>query len=160
MIDPAVMKNVGLAIAICLAVAAMSVDASRKDAPEWTKFDEYSELSLKSQQQRLKNLIFQLRAAPDRIAVIVAYGGEKTCPDEAKSRASLMRQFLLKNGIGAQRIRVVDAGYQRQWTITLFIGPREAPAITPQWLSSFDDHLDLSQVKMLKSCTGLRKSGL
>src|SRR5688572_26928381 len=150
------MKSFALVITIYLAAVSMSVHALGNDTPLWTKFDEYSEISQKSQQQRLKNFVFQLRAVPNQIAIIVAYGGEKTCPEEAKLRASRVRQLLLKSGIDAQRIRVVDAGYQRRWTISLFIGPPDAPPITPQYLSSFDGHLDLNKVKMFRSCAGLK----
>src|SRR5262245_1717843 len=130
------MRMVTLLIAIYLA-ASTHLQVVTTDVPLWTKFDEFSEITPKAQQHRLKNFIFQLRAAPNNIAVIVAYGGEKTCPGEARSRASRVRQILLKNGVDARRIRVVDAGYERQWMITLFIGPPDAPPITPEWLNSF-----------------------
>ena len=72
----------------------MNVYAFTNDVPLWFKFDEYSEISQKSQQQRLKDFIFQLRAAPSEVAVIVAYGGAKTCPGEAKLPASRVRQLV------------------------------------------------------------------
>jgi len=143
-------------LVIFLATTSMTVVVFGRDVPLWMKFDEFVEMSQKDQQQRLKNFILQLRAVPDQISVIVAYGGEKTCPEEAKLRASRVRQFLLKSGISAKRIRVVDAGYQRKWTIALFIGPPDASPITPQWLSGFDGQLDVSQVKVLPSCAGLK----
>jgi hypothetical protein len=150
------MKNVGLVMSLYLAIASMNVHALTRDVPLWTKFDEYSEISQKSQQQRLKDFIFQLRAEPKRIAVIVAYGGEKTCPEEAKLRASRVRHFLLRSGIDAHRIRLVDAGYQRRWTISLFIGPPDAAPITSQRVNTYDGHIDPSQVEMFRGCKGLK----
>ena len=152
----ALMKEIGLLMAIYLAAASMNLCASTYDVPPWFKFDEYSAISQKAQQQRLKNFIFQLRSLPNQIAVIVVYGGEKTCPEEAKLRASRVRQFLLKSGVEPHQIRVVDGGYQREWTIALFFGPSDAPPLTAQELNSFDGHLDLSKVKIFRSCAGLK----
>ena len=71
-------------------------------------------------------------------------------------RASRVRQFLFKSGIRANRIRLVDAGYQRRWTISLFLGPPDAPPINSQYVNSFDGHIDPSQVKMFRGCKGLK----
>jgi hypothetical protein len=150
------MRIVTLFILICLATVPIGINASTKDVPPWTKFDEYSEIPEKAEQRRLKNFIFQLRESPDQIGVIVAYGGENTCPGEAQVRASRVRRFLLKNGIHAQRIKVVDAGYQREWRISLFIGAADSPPLTSQSLNSYDGHIDVSEVKTLHSCKGLK----
>jgi hypothetical protein len=154
------MRNVALVIAIYLACAWMNLRALSNDLPQWTKFDEYSEISLKSEQRRLKDFIFQLRALPGQIAVIVAYGGQESCPREAELRASRTRQLLLKSGVSAESIRVVDAGFQKHWTISLFIGPPDAYPITSQSLNVYDAHIDPGLVKMLRSCKGLKRQRL
>jgi len=150
------MRNLSRIIVIYFASVSMNVDASPNDVM-WTKFDEWSEISQKAEQQRLKNFVFQLRESPGQIAVIAAYGGEKTCPGEAELRAARVRQFLLRKGIAAQRIRVVDAGYQRQWTISLFIGVPDFPPITSETLNRYGGYLDSRQVKILSSCKGLKR---
>src|SRR5215510_2901778 len=130
------MGKIALVIAICLSPFLMNTRASIRHVPPWVKFDEYSEISDKAQQQRVKNFVFQLRATRGSVAVIVASGGAKSCPDEAKQRAARVRQLLLRSGIDAHSIRVVDAGYEKQWTIALFLGPRDAPPITAESLRS------------------------
>ncbi len=94
------------------------------------KFDEYGNIPFRDEKARLDNLAFyMLRDEPNFIAYIVAYGGRRSCRNEAQLRANRAKNYLVsRRGISAERVIIIDGGYREELTVELFVFPREADA--------------------------------
>ncbi len=118
----------------------------------WVKFDEYSNISSKKEKARLKNFVIQLREWKDSTAYIVAHAGRRSCKGEGQARANRVKNYLIHSGVESSRINIIDAGYQEEWTIELYLAPREAPPLTRALIN--DTHLELrkDQVQIFEHC--------
>ena len=148
------MAIVVTAVLVCAELISMATRCESAHADEyWRKFDEFSNLSFKKQKQRLANFVVQLRAEPSSMAYIVAHAGRVSCRNEAQKRANRVRNYLISAGqIDPRRIKTIDAGYQNDWVIALYIAPDSVPPLTKDIISWTDGHLSANEIKVLKKC--------
>ena len=121
----------------------------------WIKFDEYSNISWKQETKRLDTFITQLRHTEQAQAYLIAYGGRRSCPDEARLRAERVKNYILRSGVlSVERITIIDAGYREQWSIALKIGVVGGPQLTKKFVQEVEvePSISESQVKILKRC--------
>jgi hypothetical protein len=119
----------------------------------WAKFDEYGGISSKKEKFRLKNFVIQLRGWKTSAAFIVAHAGRRSCKGEAQARADRVKKYLIESGgIEANRISTIDAGYREEWTIELYLAPREAPPLTLEIIKWSHSGLRPDQVQILGHC--------
>jgi hypothetical protein len=126
----------------------------------WRKFDEFSKLSFQKQKQRLGNFILQLQAEHGAVAYVVSYAGRVSCPNEAQNRANQLRNYLISAGrLEPKRIKTIDAGYNEEWVIELWIAPELAPPLTREGVRGGWLHLSADEVKVVAKCnrSGPRK---
>ncbi len=118
------------------------------------KFDEYSNIPFEKEKVRLNEFISVLRSDPSQTAYIVAYAGRQACVGEAKERANRVKNYLQRaGGIRPARLKTVDAGYQKEWQIDLYVAPANALPHMSEVIASTDAHLPLSEVSIVK-CKG------
>ena len=113
-----------------------------------TLFESYDKsMSNKEVKDRLDALGLYMNEASSFRAYIISYGGRRSCPGEALMRAQLAKNYLSKlKGVNPQRIRVLDGGFQDQWTVELWIGATGAFAPTPM------PSIDRRDVQTTRSC--------
>ena len=117
------------------------------------KFDEYGGISSKKEKLRLKNFVIQLREWKSSNAFIVAHAGRRSCKGEAQARASRIKKYLVQSGgIEASRINTIDAGYEEEWSIELFVAPHGVPLLTLADLKGARAELQADQVQIRGEC--------
>jgi hypothetical protein len=106
------------------------VSRSIRINPECTspsRFDTYCDLSLRAEESRLDVLARSLKADPNSAAYILAYAGQGACIWEAEWRANRAKKYLVeKRGIKSDRVITMDGGFRENFTIELFVSPRDA----------------------------------
>lgn len=86
------------------------------------KFDEYASIQPKDERRRLTDFAIQLKAQPNTVAYIIAYGGSRSWSGEAQCRASRAKSYLAQTqGIRPDRIVTIDGGYRQEATTELYI---------------------------------------
>jgi hypothetical protein len=94
------------------------------------KFDEFGDINCEDEMARLDNFAIQLQAEPDKIGVMIFYGGRHfrgRLPKrgEAAARAARLKPYLVeRRGLRADQVLVFDGGYAEEWHVTLWIAPR------------------------------------
>lgn len=96
-------------------------------------FESYDrQMSEEQVRERLDSLALYLKSASSFRAYIVSYAGRKACRGEALTRARFVRDYLSKiRGIRSQRVRLIDGGFQEEWTVQLWTGAEGALRPTP-----------------------------
>lgn len=119
-----------------------------------TIFESYdTSMSSTQVKDRLDALGLYMKEAPSFLAYIISYGGRRSCPGEALMRAQFAKDYLSKlKGINPQRIRILDGGFQDQWTVELWTGAKGAFAPTPM------PTVDRRKVHIIRNCK-LKSSG-
>ena len=110
------------------------------------KIDEYGDLSPGDEKARLDNFAAELKNDPDTTGYIISYAGRRARVNEAQSRATRAKNYLVSgHGIVAGRVVIIDGGYREDRTVELFVIPRDAtaPAASPT--------VDPSEVITIKS---------
>jgi hypothetical protein len=154
-------------VLICFVLASVPSFSVREEsvavaAPDitWVKFDEYSNIRFAEEKRRLNDFVTQLRGQRTATAYIVGHAGRRSCKGEAQARAERAKKYLIRSGgIEASRIRMIDAGYWEEWTIELYIGPRNAPPLTAEILKTFQSTIPPEQAQIVRNCAG-KFSGL
>ena len=98
------------------------------------KFDEYGNIRWSDEKARLDNFAIQLSNSKDMVGCIQVYAGQKARFAEARLRANRARKYLLDvRHISPERVKIIDAGYRQELTVTLWIVSAEAqpPLSTP-----------------------------
>lgn len=98
------------------------------------KPDEYGDVCWKREKEVLRNVAIQLRNEPEARAYLIYYAGRRTpSMGAAQRRGSRAKEFLLKLGIGPERILAVDGGFREEFTWEVWFVPPGAtpPAATP-----------------------------
>lgn len=102
----------------------------KTDLPD--KIDEFGNIPLKEEQERLNHLAHLLRELPDTQGYLIAYAGRRARAREARSWAECAKNYLVnERGIEARRIVTIDGGHREEFTIDLFLVPRGAAGPTP-----------------------------
>jgi hypothetical protein len=97
------------------------------------KFDEYGLIPKKEEETRLNNFAFQLKST-DRsfLGYILVYAGQLTSIKEAHQRGVRVKAYLVKRGVEATRLFIVDGGYREESTVELFVTIRDTIPPTPR----------------------------
>src|SRR5690349_19831364 len=137
-------EDLNTMLATCASVNRQAMFNSKSDQ-EVSKFEEYRKgMNQKQITERLDALALYLKENPKFRAYLVSYAGRVACPGEAKKRVQLARDYLVRvKGANHDRITLVDAGYQDEWTIELWTGFR-APTAMPT--------INRSEVRILRRC--------
>jgi hypothetical protein len=103
-------------------------------------FDQYEDISLKDEQQRLDRLAKYLTTEGSGSAVfVVAYAGRRSCLWEAEWRSNRAKKYLVDSyKVGASRVITVDGGFRDNLTVDLFTSPHDScgPFPTPSLMGS------------------------
>lgn len=103
-------------------------------------YDQYQDISLKDEQQRLDRLGRYLTGEDSGAgAYLVAYAGRTSCFREAKLRADRARRYLQANyKLDASRVITVDGGFRDNLTVDIFTSAHDTcgPFPTPSLMSS------------------------
>lgn len=96
--------------------------------------DQYSAISTNEERERLDRLANRLKLEPlESVAYIVSYAGQKACIRESDWRAKRARQYLTeRHAIPSSRLVTVDGGFKQNWTVELYIKPRDACGPLPK----------------------------
>ena len=139
------------ALALFVQKAQSYRHCSNRQDVAWTKFDEYSNISFDKEKARLNEFISLLRAEPNVTAYILAYAGQQACAGEAQERANRAKNYLRRaGGIRPARLQIVDAGYQENWQIDLYVAPPNSLPLMYEVIASNDGHLTRANVKVVK----------
>jgi hypothetical protein len=102
---------------------------------ESRKIDSFGAIDCEDEMARLDNFAIELQNAPDAQGYIFVYGGRRdTKRDEVQVRGSRMKRYLVENrGVSAHRVRLLNSGYRENFTVELWLVPRDdsAPTATP-----------------------------
>jgi hypothetical protein len=91
------------------------------------KFDVYGALHKPDEMARLDNFAIELQNEPVATAYIITYGGSKSTPSVAKTRANFAKNYLVNTrGISGDRIVTMDGGLQQLPGTELWIVPTGA----------------------------------
>jgi hypothetical protein len=111
------------------------------------KIDEYGAIGPKEEQSRLDEFARRLRAERTTQAYIIAYGGRRSWPGEARDRANCAKDYLVKKqGIDKRRVVTVDGGYHEEAVVALYTGlenggpPSASPTVDPRTVQIIKDH--------------------
>ncbi len=81
------------------------------------KFDEYGDLTINKERERLNDFALMLKGEPKTQGYIIAYAGRRARVAEA--------------GIDRARVVTVDGGYREQLMIELFLGAKDGAEPVP-----------------------------
>lgn len=106
-------------------------------------FDSYGKIPFEDAKARLDTFVIQLfesnKAKPKTRGFILAYAGRAAHDAEAKTVADCAKNYLVKvRGADPDSIVAVDAGYQNEFTVELYILPNDAyppmlkPTVSPK----------------------------
>jgi hypothetical protein len=87
---------------------------------------------IKVAKEKLDVLIEQLKAEHQSDLWLLSYGGKRACVWEAKRRAEAVKMYLVNNGISSRRIVTVDAGFQTEWAVELWLVIHDTPGPSPR----------------------------
>jgi hypothetical protein len=102
------------------------------------KFDEYGDLKVTEEDERLDLLVQQVGREIETQIYIVVYAGRRAHIGDALARAKRIKDYLVKvRGIDKERIVTVDGGYRERLTVELFgrlkggATPTPSPTVCP-----------------------------
>ncbi len=111
---------------ICIMPALALAQEPFKTAPqilEPDKFDEWGDLRLNDENVHLDKIANQAKEWPLSIIHIVVHAGQTACVGEAKARGIRAKNYLVEQGIEAERINLVDAGWRKEVSVQVWIWP-------------------------------------
>jgi hypothetical protein len=126
-------------IILCiLIVAGVTNEGSGRTGQEsgrdaiYTQFEEYDASTLQEKiRARIDAFAEHLKLNPSLRAVVISYGGKKSCRNEALLRARLLTRYLSElHGIPSNRVTTQNGGYRNDWVVELWIG---SPGATRPW---------------------------
>ncbi|MEN3329786.1 MAG: hypothetical protein V7638_4593 [Acidobacteriota bacterium] len=111
-----------------LAYRRLVNDQSSKGPPyTFPKFDEYGNLSFTNEKKRLDYFAHELKSVPNESGYIVEYRSKRH-NQKPLARAKRAKDYLVRvKGVDANRLLLVNGGYQREFKIELRLGPVSSP---------------------------------
>ncbi len=104
--------------------------------PTWTgsiKFDEYGVLSQAEEETRLNRFAFQLKSTEKSfLGYILVYGGRSSSPREAHEYGVRAKAYLVKQGVEATQLFVVEGGRREELMVELFVTLKDTIPPTPK----------------------------
>jgi hypothetical protein len=119
------MKHINCGFILITILLAAHVQA----ASPISKFDQFGDINCEDEYARLDNFAIHLQNEPSAQGYIIFYGGRRfrgRLPrvGEAAARAGRLKPYLVnRRGIPAERVVVIDGGYQETFQIALWIVP-------------------------------------
>jgi hypothetical protein len=112
------------------------------------KFAEWGDIRLVDERVQLDKIANQLKEWRLSLVYLVIHAGPIACSGEAKARGIRAKNYLLKQGIGSERIVWIDAGWTKDLLVEVWIWPPEfgRPKLAP------DESLKRSQVVIEPNC--------
>ena len=103
--------------------------------------------------KKLEAFSAELRADNQYYALLLSYAGKQACKREASKRGLAVKSYLVRKGIPSKRIKVVDAGYQDEWVVELYlvINGKKGPPLSPT--------VERKRVQMIERHTAICKTG-
>lgn len=94
--------------------------------------DTYHNVPFEAEKAVLDNFAISLLEAPEKEGYLIAYAGRCGRDAEAHERAERAKSYLVgERGIKPERIVTIDGGHREEFTVELYIVPRQAPAPIP-----------------------------
>lgn len=144
------MKFIGILFCICFFAAVAAAQPVKPPPlmhfPE--RFDQWGDLPPIEENARLRKVALKARQDRQSIVYLFIHAGQTACVDEAKSRGTRVKNYLIRRGIPSKRIVPVDAGWRKEPSVQVWIWPPEPgmPAI------AHDGNLNQSDVTLEKDC--------
>lgn len=113
--------------------------------PPSVRVDSYGSLHIEKEKERLNAFAAALTNQPGAMGYILAYGGRNSVARAAGTIGQRARAYLVKQGIHADRIVIIDGGFKETLTVDLWLVP--TAALPPKPEPAFDP----TQVKPIKS---------
>jgi hypothetical protein len=110
------------------------------------RYDQWGDLRFVDETVHLNKIANQLKEWRLSIAYIVIHAGQKACDGEAKARGIRARNYLLKLGIGPERVVWLDGGWKKELSVDVWIWPPELGR------PKVDESLKRDQVMIEKKC--------
>lgn len=106
----------------------LDVQTNRKGPPyTFPKFDEYGDLPFTKEKERLDYFAQELKSVKGEPGYIIEYRNRRKT-QKPLARAKRAKEYLVKvKGVEANRILLVNGGYQRDFKIELRLGPLNSP---------------------------------
>lgn len=106
----------------------LDVQTSRKGPPyTFPKFDEYGDLPFTKEKERLDYFAQELKSVKGEPGYIIEYRNRRKT-QKPLARAKRAKEYLVKvKGVDANRIILVNGGYQKDFKIELRLGPLNSP---------------------------------
>jgi hypothetical protein len=109
------------------------------DITQPRKIDEYGDIPLGEEQQRLDNLAVELQNDPTSQTSLICYGGKRSGPRAAMRRCERAKNYLISSrGIEVRRVFIIDGGYREGPTVEAWIvpfgaqPPQPSPTVFPR----------------------------
>lgn len=140
-----------------LIIISIFLATSVEAASPLSKFDEFGDVNCEDEYARLDNFAIQLQNTPGARGYILFYGGRRfrgRLPrvGEAAVRAGRLKPYLVnRRGVPAERVVVINGGYQEDFKIELWI---VAPGVEPP---EPDNTVPASQIKFRKGKVNRRQ---
>ncbi|MFL6331827.1 MAG: hypothetical protein ACJ754_00630 [Pyrinomonadaceae bacterium] len=103
------------------------------------KIDEYGDIPLGVEKQRLDNIAVELENDPTSQTCLICYGGRRGGPRAAMRRCERAKNYLISSrGIEVARVVIIDGGYREGLTVEAWIvpsgaqPPRPSPTVFPR----------------------------
>jgi hypothetical protein len=97
---------------MCPAAAERALAVSHGQNASRLPITYYSHVSISEEHTRLKVFFDLLKQySSDSRIYIIGYAGNEACPNEALSKATRAKGYLVKLGVSGQRIVMIDGGY-------------------------------------------------
>lgn len=100
-------------------LSCTSTDLSNLLGHRSVKFDEYSIVELNEEHERLDRFAIELKAWPTVLGYIISSGQNQ--PHEGVNRSNRAKEYLVKQGIPAERITCIDGGFRKDPLIELYL---------------------------------------
>lgn len=110
------------------------------------KVDEYGDIKFEDEQARLDNFAIELQNWPEGKGYIIAYGGRRSHPGEARKRAERAKRYITTvRNIPVRQVVVIDGGYREELTVELRLRSQNAPPPQPM------PTVDPNEVRIIKA---------
>jgi hypothetical protein len=120
------MFTCGTAFRCLLLMACLCASLGAAEKP-----DEYGDVCWKREKEILRNFAVQLKNEPEARGYLIHYAGRLTPSlDVAHARGRRAREYLVRLGVGAERIVTVDGGFREHLTWEVWVVP---PGATPPY---------------------------
>lgn len=142
---------IGIAFCVCLSPAIAKAQETSSAAPvimEPEEFDQWGDVRLGDENTRLDKIAIQAREWPLSIIHLSIHAGQTACTGEAKARGIRAKNYLVRQGVSANRIVLTDAGWRKEVSVEVWLWPPELGK--PKVASDFN--LKPGAVRLEKKC--------